>query len=167
MWNALTIAGNDLACYAKNRMAIFWTFLGPAICMWFFGFLTPAGPGLAPITVVNHEPQSQLAANLITSLRQHGHAVTLKDRASTALWIEIVPPKVILHTTPTETADERSLYYEIQAELEASPITIHTTGDYQAVGGFQRTVPAYLIMFLTMNLLMSGATFSQERASGR
>jgi ABC-2 type transport system permease protein len=37
----------------------------------------------------------------------------------------------------------------------------------RASGGFQRTVPAYLIMFLTMNLLMSGAGFSAERASGR
>jgi ABC-2 type transport system permease protein len=44
---------------------------------------------------------------------------------------------------------------------------VNITGDHQSVGGFQRTVPAYLIMFLTMNLLMSGATFSQERASGR
>jgi ABC-type Na+ efflux pump permease subunit len=167
MWNALTIAGNDLACYAKNRMAIFWTFLGPAICMWFFGFLTPAGPSLAPVTVVNHEPHSELAAKLVTALRQHGHIVSLKDQASAGLWVEVLASRVILHAAPTETADERSLRYEIQAELQAPAITFNITGDHQAIGGFQRTVPAYLIMFLTMNLLMSGATFSQERASGR
>jgi ABC-type Na+ efflux pump permease subunit len=167
MWNALAIAENDLACYAKNRMAIFWTFLGPALCMWFFGFLTPAGPSLAPVSVVSHDQHSPLAAKLAAALRHHGHVVTLNQQASNALWVEVAAPRVILHAPPTETADERSLRYEIQAELQEPPITVNITGEHQAIGGFQRTVPAYLIMFLTMNLLMSGATFSQERASGR
>ena len=33
--------------------------------------------------------------------------------------------------------------------------------------GFQRSVPAYLVMFVFMNLLISGAGLAEERASGR
>lgn len=37
----------------------------------------------------------------------------------------------------------------------------------EITGGFQRSIPAYLVMFVFMNLLISGATLAEERAGGR
>jgi ABC-type multidrug transport system permease subunit len=168
MLTILAIAQNDLACYAKNRMAIFWTFLGPAVCMWFFGFLNPLAPAMAPIRVISNS-HSQLATSLITALRRDGHTVTESAMSSAGgLSVEVQPDGIVLHTGASETAAERSLRYELQAELSAkasSPVTV--SAPPRSANGFQRTVPAYLIMFLTMNLLMSGAGFAQERANGR
>jgi ABC-2 type transport system permease protein len=171
----LAIAQNDLACYAKNRMAIFWTFLGPALCMWFFGFLNPTGSGgLVPVTLVHSGSQAHLASTLETGLRRDGHIVSeTNPPAEGSLVIEIRPaspvPQIILHGA-TETEVEHSLKYEIQAVLlpeQNNAINVSISKSAPPDNGFQRTVPAYLIMFLTMNLLMSGANFSEERASGR
>ena len=37
----------------------------------------------------------------------------------------------------------------------------------QTTAGFQRSVPAYLVMFVFLNLLVSGASLAEDRASGR
>jgi ABC-type Na+ efflux pump permease subunit len=180
MLTTFAIAQNDLARYAKNRMAIFWTFLGPAVCMWFFGFLTPPSSGLVPVTVVHRDAQSKTSDLLIASLRRDGHFVTESSEIPrSGLSIEVGTagsassvPAITLHTGDHEDEAERSLRFEVEAavapSVEQSQVILSLPpAAKQITGGFQRTVPAYLIMFLTMNLLMSGATFAEERASGR
>jgi ABC-2 type transport system permease protein len=86
------------------------------------------------------------------------------------LSVEIRQNSFIIHAGPGETDAERSLRYEIMAELsnKATPSSkLDIAPTPRTTNGYQRSVPAYLIMFLTMNLLVSGASFAQERANGR
>jgi ABC-type Na+ efflux pump permease subunit len=99
--------------------------------------------------------------------------------------------KLVLHARDDETSVERSIRFDIQkamvalmlrgfrAESAASdPSPALPDGPLVIVqkdigvrprpipAGFQRSVPAYLVMFLFMNLLTSGAGIAEERATG-
>ena len=94
-----------------------------------------------------------------------------------------------LHAGRDETNGERSLRFKIQKALtrmyftppgstapaDAAPIEGPITlaeGDLgvsrrEVTAGFQRSVPSYLVMFVFLNLLVSGAGIAEDRASGR
>jgi ABC-type Na+ efflux pump permease subunit len=94
-----------------------------------------------------------------------------------------------LHAGRDETSGERNLRFKIQkaatrmyfappgsatapaAAPAAGPLTI-AEGDLgvprrEVTAGFQRSVPSYLVMFVFLNLLVSGAGIAEDRASGR
>jgi ABC-2 type transport system permease protein len=92
-----------------------------------------------------------------------------------------------LHAGADESAAERSARFKIQKALTRMYMgaTAPAAGGAGADGplvvraadigvarremttGFQRSVPAYLVMFVFLNLLVSGAGIAEDRASGR
>jgi ABC-2 type transport system permease protein len=94
-----------------------------------------------------------------------------------------------LHAGAEESSSERNtrfkiqkaitrLYFAMSAESGGAPAAaregplVVTEGDIgvskrEVTAGFQRSVPAYLVMFVFLNLLVSGAGIAEDRASGR
>jgi ABC-2 type transport system permease protein len=93
-----------------------------------------------------------------------------------------------LHAGQEETAGERNLRFKIQKAITrvyfappgSAPTSTKTAdgplviadGDLgvarrEVTAGFQRSVPSYLVMFVFLNLLVSGAGIAEDRASGR
>jgi len=103
----------------------------------------------------------------------------------------------VLHAGAEETNNERTLRFKFQKAITnvyfgldrgaATPPTGATPGDrasatdgplfvteadigvrkQEMTAGFQRSVPSYLVMFVFLNLLVSGAGIAEDRASGR
>jgi len=70
-------------------------------------------------------------------------------------------------STPRDIGKE-----DLEKRLAANEVIVVRPADLGVqnrpiTAGFQRSVPAYLIMFVFMNLLISGAGLAEERASGR
>jgi ABC-type multidrug transport system permease subunit len=93
-----------------------------------------------------------------------------------------------LHAGADESAAERNTRFKIQkaltrlylgqsapadaaASVSEGPIFIREgeigVARREQTTGFQRSVPAYLVMFVFLNLLVSGAGIAEDRASGR
>jgi ABC-type Na+ efflux pump permease subunit len=94
-----------------------------------------------------------------------------------------------LHAGAEESAGERNtrfkiqkaitrLYFGMAREAGGAPAApadgplVVTEGDIgvsarKTTTGFQRSVPSYLVMFVFLNLLVSGAGIAEDRASGR
>ena len=98
-----------------------------------------------------------------------------------------------LHASAEESDSERNTRFKIQkaatrlfftiplasggSGLQATPPSLDrplviTEGDLgvrrrEMTAGFQRSVPSYLVMFVFLNLLVSGAGIAEDRASGR
>jgi ABC-2 type transport system permease protein len=94
--------------------------------------------------------------------------------------------KLVLHADRDESPAERNARFKIQKALfnvyflqggtpgatsPAGPLVIERLDigvpRREVTAGFQRSVPAYLVMFVFLNLLVSGADVAEERASGR
>lgn len=95
--------------------------------------------------------------------------------------------RFVLHAQAEETNAERSVRFKIQKAATRVYFDVHggarakgtEPGPLVVVGrdigivrrgmtaGFQRSVPAYLVMFVFLNLLVSGAGIAEDRASGR
>ena len=96
---------------------------------------------------------------------------------------------LVLHAGREETSGERNLRFKIQKALTRlyfappggaagqppavadGPLVV-AEGDLgvrkrEVTAGFQRSVPSYLVMFVFLNLLVSGAGIADDRASGR
>ncbi len=107
---------------------------------------------------------------------------------STAAILEKRPVRLVLHAQEEETSRELNLSFKLRKAL----MTIYLRGDldggatpaqgpdairidrrdigvkrHEVTAGFQRSVPAYLVMFTFLNLLISGAGIAEERASGK
>jgi ABC-2 type transport system permease protein len=72
---------------------------------------------------------------------------------------------------PSAPGDSRQEANDVSAQPDTGPLTM-TQGDLgvarrDQTTGFQRSVPAYLVMFVFLNLLVSGAGIAEDRASGR
>jgi len=93
-----------------------------------------------------------------------------------------------LHAGADESTAERNLRFKIQKALtrlylgQPAPVAAATSkvdgpivirnadigvSRREQTTGFQRSVPAYLVMFVFLNLLVSGAGIAEDRASGR
>lgn len=125
---------------------------------------------------------------------EEGWAVEIPSGTGAAL-AAAKPVSVILHTSEEESTAELSLRFTVQKALTAIFIeggVAEVAGTRQGAtpdsspaeavrivrsdigvqrhdmtAGFQRSVPAYLVMFTFLNLLVSGAGLAEERASGR
>lgn len=95
----------------------------------------------------------------------------------------------VLHAGSEETSRERDLRFKVQKALTrlyfalggTKSGAVEPTSDgplavrednlgverRDVTTGFQRSVPAYLVMFVFLNLLVSGAGLAEDRASGR
>lgn len=97
--------------------------------------------------------------------------------------------ELTIHAGAEETNSERNSRFKIQKALTRLYFGIHSGSENPAPSsvdgplsiqdadlgvqrremttGFQRSVPAYLVMFVFLNLLVSGAGIAEDRASGR
>lgn len=107
---------------------------------------------------------------------------------STAAIRENRPVTLVLHAQAEESTRELNLSFKLRKAL----MTIYLRGNLngaatpargpdairidrrdigvkrnEVTAGFQRSVPAYLVMFTFLNLLISGAGIAEERASGK
>ena len=89
------------------------------------------------------------------------------------------PIRMTLHGGAQESAQERAVRFDLESALARLSVPDGSSGGIEiATGrssatpqkvtrGFQRSVPAYLIMFLTLNLLVAGANLAEDRENGR
>ncbi len=192
--NALIIALNGLRLTFRRPESVFWIFIGPLIFTTFFGILFKAQPPSPPrLDIVNEDRTDAVAADLTARLERDGIVVT-RVRGVTAGRATLVvpagaadalaagrPPDLVLHAGEEETSAERDLRFKIVKALVASSLGVKATDPpgplalvptdagvkaRDVTAGFQRTVPSYTVMFVFLNLLVSGAGIAEERRSG-
>jgi hypothetical protein len=116
-------------------------------------------------------------------------------RDAAALFGGAKPMRLTLHAREEESAEERNVRFKVQKALTL--LYLHGDADLSAdsiaalparlaraelialkpgdigvrhrpmTAGFQRSVPSYLVMFVLLNVLVSGATIAADRATGR
>jgi ABC-2 family transporter protein len=191
--NVLYIALNGLRLTFRSREGVFWIFIGPVIMATFFGILfKPQAPVKVRIDVVNQDG-GDLAARISESLQRDGilvsPAATVR-RGQTTLVIpagasaamkEGQPLDLPLHTGTEETRAEADLRFRIVKALVSTALGVKATDPpgpieiatadigvkaREVTAGFQRSVPSYMVMFVFLNLLVSGAGIAEERKLG-
>ncbi|HEX2343059.1 MAG TPA: ABC transporter permease [Vicinamibacterales bacterium] len=116
-------------------------------------------------------------------------------RDAAALFAAAKPMRLTLHAREEESTEERNVRFKVQkaltllylhgdadlsaesiaalpARLARAEIVALKPGDIGVqhrpmTAGFQRSVPSYLVMFVFLNVLVSGATIAADRATGR
>ena len=180
------ILRNDLACYWKDRPALFWTFAGPLVCAALFGYLTQPKAGPPPaVILIDEGAGADVTRQCAGTLTAKGRQVRIETHIEQDNWnVELKRDDtgVIfrLNGRETELDDERLLRFELESALVkislpqiSAPVQVRqlepdrATPSGSIVRGFQRSIPAYLLMFLTLNLLVSGANLAEDRQSGR
>jgi ABC-2 type transport system permease protein len=131
---------------------------------------------------VEVETVSELPGDRRTVVIPAGAAATLRQAD---------PIDLVLRTGDETSNRERTLQFKIQKALtktflnglpDADTVAPDGAGTPEALllvrgeidvehrdttTGFQRSVPAYMVMFVFMNLLIGGSTIAEDRASGR
>jgi linearmycin/streptolysin S transport system permease protein len=210
MTAALVIALVDLKRLFRDRGALFWIFIGPAIFTTFFGLMFRQGPPRPPVLLLVNQDQDDYTARLLTVLLREDGVDVRPATAIVADELTLVVPegftaglskgkpvKPLLHAGKEETNAERNLSFKVTKALttlyvQANPA--ETPHDLDAAGlkarlartavlgvresdlgvprremtaGFQRSVASYLVMFVFLNLVVSGAGIAEERATGK
>lgn len=192
--NALLIAWNSIRLTLRTREAVFWIFVGPLIFTTFFGILfKPERPVPVTIDLVNEDAAGTVAADIASALERDGIVVTRASAIAPGRRTLVVPAgtsaalaagtriDLPLHTGTEETREEGNLRFKIMKALVSSalgmtggdstgPLTIAQTDTgvraRPVTAGFQRSVPSYMVMFVFLNLLVSGAGIAEERRLG-
>jgi len=157
----------------------------------------PAAPRPPALAILNEDTDTAIAQAIAPLLAADGVTVSMVKTVAASHVTLAVPPGAAaairagkgvaftLHAGPEETSAERSLRFKIQKAVTKvyfapagappaaadGPIVIKE-GDIgvrkrEMTAGFQRSVPSYLVMFVFLNLLVSGAGIAEDRASGR
>jgi ABC-2 type transport system permease protein len=194
---SLVIAWTDLRRVARDRHNVFWIFVAPLIFVSFFGMmLQPGPPTVTKVSIVNEDPAGQVAARLASMVSgdrvsasvvakspQRGFFVVVPAGTAQALAAG-TPVTLVLHAGPEATDAERRVQFRVQkalmeltlgdtpADAGAEPVLrlVEASLDTRPVAmtiGFQRAVPSYLVMFVFLNLLVSGARLAEERTTGK
>jgi ABC-type polysaccharide/polyol phosphate export permease len=192
--NALYIALNGLRLTFRSREGVFWIFIGPVIMATFFGILfKPQPPVKTRIDIVNQDRDGDLAARITESLQRDGILVSSAAAGPAGHTTLVLPAGAAaamaagqaldlpLHSDAEETRGEADLRFRIFKALVATALGVKTTdppGPLEVVkadigvkaravtAGFQRSVPSYMVMFVFLNLLVSGAGIAEERKLG-
>jgi len=191
---ALVIAANGLKQTVHSREAIFWIFIGPLLMSAFFGVLfRPQPPPVLTVDLVNADADDSVASSLADGL-QHDGLVVHRTNAVTPGRLAIVVPagtaaaiaagarvELTLHAGRDETRSEADVRLKVTKILIASALGVKATdppGPFvvakttvgasarEVTAGFQRSVPSYMVMFVFLNLLVSGAGIAEERKLG-
>ncbi len=150
--------------------------------MTLFGYLTqPPPPHPTLIVLINHAAPAD-AARLSQILKEDGYATKDATQVVPDQWnVELTgsPVRLLLHGGEQEFEEERLVHFELEKALlkmtatgaPPHPIQVATWDSsatpHAITRGFQRTVPGYLLMFLTLNLLVAGANLAEDRTQGR
>jgi hypothetical protein len=192
--NVITIALNGLQMILKQREAVFWIFVGPLLFVAFFGLLMKPQPRRPlAVDIVNRDRTDGVARELAAALMRDNVVVTPVEAISTDRLALVVPagadeavaqgknPKLTLHAGAEETSAERDLRFKVmKASVSLSihiaengtpgPLSVDTVDTgikvRDVTAGFQRTVPSYMVMFVFLNLLVSGVGIAEERRRG-
>ena len=194
---AVLIAWTDLRRVARDRHNVFWIFVAPLIFVSFFGImLEPGPPTVTKVSIVNEDSAGQVAAQLASMVSGDRVSAGVVAKAPQQGLFVVVPAgtaraiasntavTLVLHAGPEATDAERRVQFRLQKALMeltlgGTPATsgaepalrlVEASLDTRPVGvtrGFQRAVPSYLVMFVFLNLLVSGARLAEERASGK
>jgi ABC-type multidrug transport system permease subunit len=188
------IAINGLRLTLKSREAIFWVFIGPLLMATFFGILfKPQPPSKVHLEIVNADTTGTVAENITDALEKDGivvmHAAAVTPDRTTlvipagaeAALAAARPLDLQLHTGAEETRADANLRFKIFKALVSSALGVKPTDPagplaivnadvgaktQEVTAGFQRSVPSYMVMFVFLNLLVSGAGIAEERKLG-
>jgi ABC-2 type transport system permease protein len=192
--NALLIALNGIRLTLQTRESVFWIFVGPLIFATFFGIVFKEQPP-RPVTleVVNQDTSGTIADELTATLEHDGIVITRANAVTPGRLAVVVPAgtsasiaagkgvELPLYAGAEETRAEGNVRFKIVKALMASVLGIKATdapGPLAIVktdagitarpvtAGFQRSVPSYMVMFVFLNLLVSGAGIADERRLG-
>jgi hypothetical protein len=192
--NVLIIAWNGVRLSLKQREAVFWIFVGPLIFVTFFGLLMrPEPPRSVALDIVNEDRDDTVAGAIAGALERDSIAVTRTRNITAGRATLVVPsgaaaaitagkkPNLTLHAAGDETNVERDLRFKIMKAFVSlvlgikpgdapGPLGVETTDvgvkARTITAGFQRTVPGYMVMFVFLNLLVSGVGIAEERRRG-
>jgi ABC-type polysaccharide/polyol phosphate export permease len=192
--SALIIAVNGVRLTFRSREAVFWIFIGPMLMATFFGILfKPQPPSKTRIDVVNLDTSDEIATAISDSLakddidvrrvpRVAGERTTLVIPAGAAAAMAAGKPLDLrVHAGPEETRAEANLRFKIFKGAVSSALGVKSTDPAgplvivnadlglrprEITAGFQRSVPSYMVMFVFLNLLVSGAGIAEERKLG-
>ena len=192
--NALIIALNGLKLTFRHREAFFWIFIGPLIFTTFFGILfKPQPPRPLTLDMVSEDRIDTVADAVASTLQRDGVVVARVTGVAAGRATLVVSAgasdalaahkkfDLTLHAAAEETAAERDLRFKIIKAVVAITLGVNATdspGPLTVVptdlgvktrditAGFQRTVPSYLVMFVFLNLLVSGVGIAEERRQG-
>lgn len=168
---------------------IFTTFFGL--------LMRPPAPRPPRLTIVNQDATDRVARGMETLLAAEGVVIQFALEPVPGRMSLIVPAGAdaalasgeavpfVLRAGAEETNAERNTRFRIQKAATRLYFAAHAAGAPAAEGplviadgdlgvrrhettaGFQRSVPAYLVMFVFLNLLVSGAGIAEDRSSGR
>lgn len=194
---ALIIALNDLQRVLRERQNLFWIFVAPLIFAGFFGLLLQPGPARpTKVTVVDEDREGHLGVEIARFLNSESMQATVAPRpARSGGFVLTVPAgasqaiasnrgvRLVLEAGREQSEQERRLQFKIQkalvslsldggaAEGSDGPIAIEQASfkmrSARNVYGFQHSIPAYLVMFVFINLMVAGAGIAEERVTGR
>ena len=192
--SALTIALNGVRLTLRRREAIFWIFIGPLLMATFFGIVfKPQPPSKVRLEIVNADETDAVAKSIADALEKDGIVVTRAAAVTPGRTTLVVPAGAAtaiaaarpvdlqLHTTGEETRADANLRFKVFKALVASAIGVKpedpagplaiVNADVGATAqpmtaGFQRSVPSYMVMFVFLNLLVSGTGIAEERKLG-
>jgi ABC-2 type transport system permease protein len=196
MRNVLVIAWYDVKRVVRNRESVFWLFVGPIIFTVFFGILFKPSTVTPPhLAIVNADATGEVASAAAAWLTRDGVVVSRVAKVTPGDWTLVVPAGAsealkagkgaayTFHTGAEESTAERSmririlkaitrLYVGVPATGATDGPLVVTEGDLgvkrrEQTSGIQRRVPADHVMFVFLNLLVSGAGIAEDRASGR
>jgi ABC-2 type transport system permease protein len=208
------IARVDLLLIARDKSALFWSYIGPFVFITFFGFIQFGAPRSVVLYVENQD-RSPLVADAVTMLLREQQVVVRPGRAPEDRFTLVVPdgatqtladggvPKLTLHSPEAspnyqEQALVASAYRAMLGtvlgldaasarDFLANPAALDSTALQARVvvepvvqlseqsivlaaqtTGFQRYIPAYLVMFVLMNAVAGGAVMLvEERKKGQ
>jgi len=188
------IALNGVRLMLRSREAIFWVFIGPLIMATFFGIVfKPQTPSKVRVDIVNADATDTVARSVTETLEKDVIVVTPAAALTPGRTTLVVPPGAAsalavgqpldlqLHSGGEETRADANLRFTVFKALVASAIGVKPTdpagplaivpADVGAkaqpvTAGFQRSVPSYMVMFVFLNLLVSGVGIAEERRRG-
>ena len=183
----IAILRNDLACYLRDRPALFWTFIGPVVCMILFGQITQPRPAPIHTIVLVDCGAGAVAGRMAGFLRAEGYPVRQASEGGQDEWqVDVTPDpagksaaRLLLHGAVHEFDEEWLIRLELEKALLRAGSATEARAAIEVVPaspgfslpsvtrGYQRTAPAFLLMFLTMNLLIAGANLAEDREGGR
>jgi ABC-2 type transport system permease protein len=191
---AIDIALNHVRLTLRQREAIFWIFIGPLIMAAFFGIVfKPQPPSKIRLEIVNADTTDTIAKSIAEALEKDGITVTRASGVTPSRTTLVVPPGAAaaiaavqpvdlqLRTGGDETRADTNLRFKVFKALVASAIGVKASDPagplaivdadvgakaQEVTAGFQRSVPSYMVMFVFLNMLVSGAGIAEERKLG-
>jgi ABC-2 type transport system permease protein len=190
----LHIAWHGLKTTLRQREAIFWIFVGPLMMAGFFGIIfKPQPPPKVYVGVLNQDSTDTVAGTIAGALERDGTVVSRVSSVSPDRLTVVIPAgaaaalaagqktDIALHAGREESRVEADVRFRIYRGLVASTLGVTPGADAgplvvvqtqiagrprEVTAGFQRSVPSYMVMFVFLNLLVSGVGIAEERRLG-